>query len=127
MNRKYQLPGKRFFHVSDGIMLAFLVLELSSIIPGIFSIISWHQTFQTGIIWHFMSNGIMAMLVMLPFPFLSPIALLTLAAYSLYHKIGLCRGRIYLYKRSNLLCLQVLFLICTVISVIAALDYIGVR
>lgn len=103
-------------------MLVLLMLELVPIVEGTISCIRWEQ-----VIWHFMTHPFAVMLVMLPVPYLIPVALLALSVYSLYHKATLSRRHVYLYKRVNLFSLQILFLISTVVSVIAALDYIGVR
>lgn len=117
-----QPPEKRFFRILDGITLAILALELWSIISGLIQCFRWER-FD----WYVLSSRWMMMLL-LGFGSLGlGIALWCLLIgyniYSLYHKAKLCLRHARVYRRTNALLIQILFLICTAVSLIALLDH----
>ena len=119
MPQQQPLP-KRFFRVLDGISLAILVLELWSIVSGLITCFRWGQFY-----WYVLSSWWMMMLLLGFFPLGMTLWCLLIGfnVYSLYHKVILCLRRVRVYRRTNALLIQILFLSCTAVSLIALFDH----
>ena len=113
-------PSSRSFYVLDDITVILLIPELHSILSGLMTCFRWGN-FE----WYPLCSGVM-MILLAGFLQLSMalwMILIGLNIYCLYHKARLYFRRIYLYRRANLLLIQLLFLICTAVCLIAILDY----
>lgn len=116
----YPPPSNRSFYISDGITVILLIPELHSILSGLIICFRWEK-FE----WYPLCSVAMMMLLIGFFP-LSMILWMILIGWNvccLYHKARFYFRRIYLYRRTNALLIQLLFFIGTAVCLIAMLDY----
>ena len=123
-NRTYTPPSNRSFYILDGVTGVILALELHSILSGLMICFRWGG-FDSD--WYLLCSVTMMLLFAGFGAFhLSMVLWLILIGFNLcflYHKIKLYVHHVYLYRRVNALIIQLLFLVCTAVCLIAMLDY----